>query len=482
MKRSALLLGLLLATSFEAAGDPPREFDWGPLASRQIDINGDVRFRLLGPIVERTTSVRDQQLSAFRPLYSRATDPESGWEFHDYLWPLGLSKSIGDEYEWRFTLAYYWNHDTTSEDPRRRFWLFPILFWGRSADHETYRAVFPLGGRIEDVLLRDEVFFILFPLYARSELGPIESKSWLWPVVSRTEGKGIYRFRLFPFYGRAKHREEFRKRFIMWPIWTSSEFYYPSSSGSGYILFPLYGHMDLSDQESWLFLPPFFRFTRSERLNLTYCPWPFFQKTSGETEKLYLWPLWGRKRTPGTRSGFVLWPLYLSWDVDRGGTVTHRRQLTPFWHASADRLRLSTGEESEEVASSYKKLWPVFSAQREGESYRYRALELWPMRKNYGSIERGWAPLWTVWSRAGNAEGWDTEFLWGLYRRQRQGAGFNRVSLFPLVSWERDDRPGETPSREWSLLKGLVGYRREDTQRSFRVLYFLTFGGKNENR
>ena len=52
------------------------------------------------------------------------------------------------------------------------------------------------------------------------------------------------------------------------------------------------------------------------------------------------------------------------------------------------------------------------------------------------------------------------------------------MSLWPLWYWQRDDRI--RAEREWSVLHGLLGYRREGTQKSFRVLYLLRFGGKEK--
>jgi hypothetical protein len=220
-------------------------------------------------------------------------------------------------------------------------------------------------------------------------------------------------------------------------------------------------------------LPPFFRFTRGAQLNLVYCPWPFFQKMRGERERLYLWPLWGRDIRPGVQRGFLLWPLVWTWRVDRGDTVRHRLVVMPFLQHEADMRRGSGDDEAAACEARYFKLWPLLSYRREGDRRRFRTLALWPLKES-GPVERSYAPLWTLFSHTAVGEAADTEFLWGCYRRCRRGPDYRSFSLFPLVSSLRDE--GAADRREWSVLKGLVGYERRGAQKRWRLLYFLRFG------
>ena len=117
------------------------------------------------------------------------------------------------------------------------------------------------------------------------------------------------------------------------------------------------------------------------------------------------------------------------------------------------------------------------SYMQEGGNKRFRVLELWPLR-NTGPVEREYAPIWTLYTHTLMGDSYDDELLWGLYRCRKRGADYRSVSLFPVVSWTRDDRDGNR--REWSVLKGLLGYKRDGTQKSVRVLYLLNFGGKEK--
>ena len=494
-KKMHRLIGILLflalptfaawAVADESSSDVV-EFDFGPIMSRQRDLHGDLRLRILGPLFEQTRSDDGKQLTAVRPLYSRYTNPEMEHARSDYLWPLGYSRRFRDDHTGRVLLSYWTRFDLTDPESRYRFWLFPIYFQGRDKHGQSYAAVFPIGGRIHEFLGWDEISFILFPLYGRTELNTIVTHNYLWPVVSQTDGKGIYRFRVFPFYGQNRHRDRYSKKFVLWPFWTSAEYYHPGSSGSGYILFPLWGHLDLDDQQSYTVLPPFFQVSRGDRVNKVVAPWPIFQRRTGEVRETRVWPLWGQKRMRGVQSRFFLWPIFTQERVDRGESVAHRFYAVPFYYSDVERMRDSAPPPLDlddpvprgEIGSNYQKIWPLFSYIREDQEVRFRMLDLSPL-KHATPIERNYAPFWTLFQNIRYEENSDTEALWGLYRRHRRGDDKTYTSVFPLVNWTRDDRSDESV-RRWSLLKGLLGYQREGTTTRYQFLYLLRWQGELE--
>jgi hypothetical protein len=476
MKRFALAFFLVCAGSV-LASEGDREFDFGFIASRLRDPNGDLRVRALGPFLEWAESTNGLRFSAFRPLSGTVTDPAAERKTRYVLWPVATVRRFRDDFFWRVILAFYNDYDV--DDPRShyRFRIFPIYFQGRDVYQRSYAGLFPVGGRICDFLGRDQIDFVLFPLYAKHSVNEVVSREVLWPIYSRTEGKGIDRFRVFPFYGRAAHRDVFKKRFIMWPFWTWAKYEYPASPGTAYVVWPLWGHFDMENQQAWLFLPPLFRFSRGDRLNYGYAPWPLVQWSSGEIEKFYLFPLWGQKRMRGVKTSFLLWPIFWRERMDVAEGVSRRFMALPFVQAGSTTADADQPGGEPRAVSGFFKLWPLMSYERQEDARRLRVLDLWPVR-NAPPVERCYAPLWTLYSRTAVGEAVDSELLWGLYRHRRRGEEMRSVSLFPLAAWQRDDRGAGR--REWSLLQGLVGWRREGTQRSLRVLYFLRFGGKEK--
>ncbi len=473
---ASCVLALALTLSARGAETRSPAFDFGFLASRRTDVTGAERLRVLGPFFESAVATNGTRLWAFRPFYSSFQDPAADRKVRDIVWPIASSKQFKKQFSWRLAVAYYLDYERTNTAGRYRFWVLPVYFQGRDAEGRSYAALFPLGGTIHDFLFKDEIHFFLWPLTAWSRVKDMETRDILWPIWTRSVGEGVYRWKIFPLYGYARRDREFEKWFALWPIYTRARYYYPGSSGSAYVVFPLWGRMHQENQDTWMFVPPFIRFTRSQRQNTVYAVWPFIQLSSGEKKKFYIWPLYGDKQMKGVRRQFYLWPFVWRERIDRpGGTIGRRFSVVPILQSESRTKELPDDARTKEVVGRYVKIWPLMSYRREEATRRVRLFDLWPAGEK-GPIERSYAPIWTVYSRTSVGESFDEEFFWGLCRRERRAGESREFSVFPLVSMSNDDGRGR--SREWSLLKGLLGYRREGTHRSLRVLYFLRFGGK----
>lgn len=396
----------------------------------------------------------DGSFFAVRPFYSHTVTGEG--KLCDVLWPLYSRKEFKDEQSSRALMFYFTHRFATDEEtPRTRRWLFPFYFQGRDACGENYLALFPLGGTIHEFLGRDKISFALFPLLGKSQINEVKTTSVLWPIYSRTRGEGIRRDRVFPLIGKSTRKGQYEKRFVLWPFWTSADYFQAGHSGYSWILFPICGRANLEQEQTLWLLPPFFRFTKGEMQNRLFCPWPFIQKIESERHnKFYLWPLWGRDGYGGgaKKRTFLLWPFLWSERSEEAHRVKTRRMALPFFLMEREVLR-KENVPPEEISRSWK-IWPLMSWQREGEETCFRLLELWPV-KNSAPVERNWSPLWTVYKRT-NSDGLiQKDALWFVWHSERDPAA---------------------DQSEWSLLKGLLAYKREAGSRSFRILYGLNFG------
>ena len=474
---AALRIFILLGVCAGVVGCAAPRFDLGPVASRDSAPDGSNRLRALGPIVEQQSTVDGKRFLAVRPFYASTADLGRDRVLQEFLWPAGIRKDFKSDRFWRYLTAYGNDFDTADPQSRYRFVIFPLLFTGRDTAGDGYFALFPLGGTIHEYLRRDHMAFILFPLFGTSTVDDTRTASVLWPVFSKTEGDDVSRFRVFPFYGRSVSRDCWSKRFVCWPIWTSVRYEYPDAAGDGgFVLFPLFGRMQYKDQKTWMLIPPLFRWTEGEGEKRIFCPWPFFQYSKGDIDKLYFWPLWGRKSAPGVQTSFLLWPIVHRERIEQGAGIMKRLFIVPFVVSETSEVGESTpATESDEAAavdieSRYFKLWPLFSWRREGDSKRFRMLELWPTR-DLGPVERNFTPLWTLYSRVTVDEISEQELLWGMFRRRTEGAMRSSISLFPFIEGSRN-RDGEG-ARSFSFLKGLFEYQREGLRKTIRMLYFL---------
>lgn len=483
IRRTIGRLVLLLLTAAACpvfSSVPGKPFDWGFIASRHPDVLGHTRTKAVGPLFERVEAPGDVRYTGFRPFTSGIRDPGGNRSLRDVVWPVYNQREIGDELSWRALFFFGFGHDAPGEVRRHREWFIPFYFQGRNASGDSYRALFPLGGRIEEILGRDEVSFVLFPLHLRTRINDIHSTSWLWPVFSKTEGPGVHRWRVFPFYGYADHEGKYTKRFVLWPIWNDVTYRYPKSHGNGFVLFPLFGRLNLSDQQTTWVIPPLFRFTRGEMQDIVYCPWPFVQwgrgrGDQGEKDFFYLWPVYGQKTIGNLERQFLAWPFLWHSKVTYPDSVQHRYMAIPFY-IHKHRYR-DTGEGRETMAR-YVKVWPLFMYHRQGDVSKFRVIDLLPFGEIQG-VERNLAPLWSLVTRHARGDDVDWEVLWGLYRDHKRGDEARYRSLFPVFEHWRDERV-QPPYRAWSLFKGLLKHESRGEASRWRFLYFFSSGARIE--
>lgn len=470
----AALFCLFSVLTLQAEEDKVIHYDLGPFAASWEDVNGNHRNRYLGPVVEFIENEAGDTAQAVRPLYHRWHQKDSDFTRTEVLWPIWVHRQRESSAYWRFLLNFMWNADVNDPQSRWRLWLLPFYFQGRDAKGESYVALFPLAGSIHEFFFWDKIDFTLFPLFVRSKVKEIEAQTFLWPIFSKTTGPNLKRFRVFPFYGYSEREGLGRKTFVLWPFYTQVHYTLPGSTGRGWILFPLLGHLKLTDQETWWLIPPIFRYSIGEDQNRIYGPWPFFQKEEGEVEKFYLFPLYGRKKHAGYHKQFFLWPLG-QYEWTRKDTGYKKKfHFVPFVQYFYEKPTEVMAAESDGEAS-YLKIWPLFSrsSKHGGEVTRFSFLDLNPMRG--GPIERNYAPYWHLYVYSTAYDQADLEILWGLYRSAKRGEDYRYRSLFPLFNYTRDEE-----IRHFQLFKGLIGRKKFGDNKRWQILYLFHFGDKED--
>lgn len=408
------------------------------------------------PLYEKTATTNKTEFLAVRPFYSRSEDPEGERWRTDYLWPLYTRKGFKEETYSRF-LFFGFSTDFSEETERQRNWVIPIYFQGVDKHDEGYFAIFPFGGTIHEFLGRDKIMFVLFPLYGKSQVNDVHTTSVLWPIYSRSRGEKVDRARVWPFYGQTELQGEFRKKFILWPFYTSVQYTNERNPGGGFILVPVYGRVITEQASNYWLVAPFFRYMHSDEQWIVHAPWPFIQMAGGTMYKRIVWPLYGKKSLGTLTRQYFLWPFIWNNQTQYAGHVQHRRYVIPLFAYQSDVVtKPGLKYEAGDVSSRYWKIWPLMSWDRRDDHSRFRLLELWPLRNTPG-IERNWAPWWTLCRRMNTDGEISHHLLWGLYRHAKS--------------------PEQV---EWSLLKGFAGYKKTQNSRRYRFL-FMWFGGEEEH-
>lgn len=454
------------------------DINLGPLYTRDTTITGEKRVRILGPLFEQRTAPDGRVVKSLRPVFTRSVEADGKDSRTDLFWPLATAVTRGDEVTSRFATMYYSNFDKSNPMARWRLWVLPFLFMGRDTAGQGYFGVFPLGGRICEVLMFEKAEFLLFPLYAHTIRGREETTDILWPLISQTKGYGVKRARFFPFYGRTVRPGISESMFLLWPILTWARYVKPGQEGGGFVLFPFIGRIYRKDSKAWLLFPPLIRWTEGERLREINAPWPIFQYSKGRANRFYIWPLAGVKQEPGMKDGFLFWPFISSSHHEKGGETVDRLSVLPFLqYAKTTKTIGPTNAPVTETLKKSLKLWPLLSSRTLGATNTVKIPALWPSL-DVAPIENTYEPVWTLFSRTDTADSSDSELLWGVIRR-RTGPVEASSTIFPLVSWKRTK--GEVETQDWSFLLGLIGYRKEGDAGSLR-LFFMDFGGRKRGK
>ena len=149
-----------------------------------------------------------QRVWAVPPLLSYARDPGTESKEFDLLYPVMTYDRYGEQYRWQlFQILSFSGGPTQNETARDRFTLFPLYFQQRSSDpNEDYTAVFPFYGHLKHRLFRDEISFVMFPLYGQTRKKDVVTDNYLWPIFSLRHGDGLNGWKFWPLVGN-EHKE-----------------------------------------------------------------------------------------------------------------------------------------------------------------------------------------------------------------------------------------------------------------------------------
>lgn len=379
------------------------------------------RFRL-GPFYESARTDDGAVFRAVRPFYSSLCDARTRTEVQDLLWPLCTRHSLRDDTWWRAGVAYGYDRAEHTASNSWSFNVFPLWFSGRDRVAGGYAALFPVGGYLPHTLfVLDDVHFAMFPLYLDYKVNGARRNYWLWPLLSSSEEiPGEKRHGVFPLYGSTERRGSTlgsvdRQRYVLWPLWNDARYESSRNPGSSWMLWPLYGSVNRSNEQQRLFLPPFFSWTKTDSGSRLRCPWPLLEiEKSKRTDRLSIFPLYGDTRRKGERKRYFLWPFFSGLSLETEELRTDRFQFFPFY--TRQRRSGKAGADAERTVDSFVRVWPFFSRETRADgSSHLRALDLIPIR-NASGVDRNWAPFWTLFTRTekdGEAH-WD--ILWGLIK------------------------------------------------------------------
>jgi hypothetical protein len=447
-------------------------FRAGPLFDQfSLTLDSGHRTEALGPFFY-DQEAETEKTWAVPPLLSYDVDAATEAKEFDLLYPVLTYQYYGREYRWQLCqlFSFAGGQSPKDEPSQHRITLFPLYFQQRSpVPDENYTAFLPFYGHLQNRLFRDEIFFVLFPLYGETRRRDVVTDNYLWPFFHLRHGDGLSGWQFWPLVGN-EHKDVTTRTngfneteiigghdafFALWPL------YFNETTGIGtdnpetwHAGLLLYGLSRSPRRDYTSVVWPFFAWIddREKKYREWEFPWPFFIIARGEGKTITrFFPLFSQAHDDTQESDFILWPLYRYTRLHTDVLDRQRTRSVFFLYGNLTEKNLDTGAVRHRVA-----LWPLFTWQRDfnGKERLQILAPIEPVLPNSRGIERNWSPLWSLWRSEGNPK-----------------AGAASQSL--LWNFYRDDT---TPAaRKCSLLFGLFQYQSDSETKRLRLLHIPVF-------
>jgi len=465
--RLLALLGCLAALSARANAEERN--NW-PVHVAQQDVAGHVTsWESAGPLIFKKPASDSGTVSGVRPFFVRTEDASGLTTSATVIYPLYIYRADTDTYQWTIlnliTKAGF-KHAvaTTSTDQTRAFDLWIFYFSRQTGSPETsYRAFFPIVGTIKHRFGKDELSWVIWPLYFRTEKNGAVTTSTPWPFIQTATGTE-HGFALWPLFGWRDRPERFHKSFFLWPLAWNNTIQPPEDAPAGTPPVRQSG-----------FIPFYTRETREGYLNQDYV-WPFFGSTDRTLpyryhETRYLWPFlvqgqgdnrlvnrWGPFYThsviKGMDKSWYMWPLVRRAKWEDPGVAQTKTQFLYVLYWSQEQRSLTNPSAA---PADRTHVWPLLSKWDNGAGRRQFQLfspfdVFFP---NNDHVRESWTPLFALYrsdQRAPDDKRWS--LLWRAITWRREH-GEKEFHLGPLFSTHA--RPD---SKRVAFGNGLFGWKR----------------------
>jgi len=465
--RGLQICGLGLVLSFCSSAFAESDFHAGFLFdSFPLTLDAGHRAEAIGPFFY------DQQKDtektwAIPPLFSHDVNPAVESREDDLAYPLLTYERYGTEFRWQFIQLFsFAGGQQQNDSEKRRFTIFPVYFQQRSPDtNENYTALVPFYGHLQNRLMRDRIFFVMFPIYSETQKRNIVTDNYLFPFFDVQHGDGLHGWQFWPLFG-ARNKVVtsvtngfgdteivggYDRYFALWPI------HFWQNNGIGTDApekfradLPFYAYTRSPKFDSTTVLWPFFTWIdeREKKYREWQAPWPVvvFARGEGKTTSR-VWPLFSQSQNKTLENNSYLWPLYRHKEVHADPLEQTRDSILFYVYSSATETNTQTGAEEKRLD-----LWPFFTWHLDfsGNERLQIFAPVEPALPDNRGVERNWSPLWSFWRWEHNAKtgAASQSLLWNLYRR--------------------DATPD---SKKCSLLFGLFKYQSEPDGKTVRLFY-----------
>jgi hypothetical protein len=430
-----------------------------------LTLSSGQRTEIAGPLFYSEQS-DTQETWASSPLFSYVRDPAVESEELDVLYPFLSYDRYGSEYRFHiFQLFAFAGGQNQDQIPKRRFTLFPFYFQQRSPNPgDNYTALLPFYGTLKNRLFRDEVHFILMPLYVTTWKKDVFTRNYVYPFFHLRHGNSLDGWQLWPLLGH-EHKDPTSKTnsvdeveiigghdklFVLWPFFFKNKIGIGTDNPERQLTFlPLFTTMHSPKRDSSTYFWPFgltITDDREKKYHEVGFPWPIIDFARGEGKHTSrVWPIYSRASNTNMQSSFYLWPAYKFNRFHNDVLDRSRTRLMLFIYSDIIEKNVQTGDFARRTD-----FWPLFTKKRDlNGNERLQVLSfLEPYLPNSKSIERNYSQLWALWRSEKNAKtgARSQSLLWNLYRRDVTPDSKKTSAFFGLFQ-----RQSNTNGVSWRL-------------------------------
>lgn len=453
-----------------------------PVYVAQEDVAGHVvSWESVGPLIFRKPAPEAATVSGFRPLFVRTEDASGTTTVATVLYPVFIYRADSDTYKWTILNLITGagpKHEvaTTSTDQTKAFDLWIFYFSRQTGSPETsYRALFPIVGTIKYRFGKDELRWVIWPLYFRVEKNGAATTSTPWPFIQVVTGTE-HGFALWPLYGTRERPDSFHRTFFLWPLGWNNTIQPPEDSPPGtpptrqFGFLPFYTREQRDHYINEDYVWPFFGYTDRtlpNRYHETRYFWPFFVQGRGDDRFVDRWgPFYTHSIVKGMDKTWIMWPLIRQAKWEDSGVAQKRTQFLYLLYWSLQQRSLTNPNAA---PADRTHIWPLFSKWDNGAGRRQFQLfspfdVFFPDNDN---VRESWTPLFSIFrydQRASDDRRWS--LLWRAVT-WRHDHGEKEFHLGPLFSVE--SRPHQ---RRVAIGNGIFGWKRDPDDKGWHVFWF----------
>lgn len=443
------------ALALPALSQQKGDVEAGPLyAEFPLTLTSGYRREAAGPFYYYQQSESEWQW-ALPPFYDFTRTPDVDWAEWEVLYPFIDYRRFGHERRLQILeLISFSGGKDEQESDAKRFTIFPFYFQQRAPDTNlNYTAVVPFYGHLKNRLFRDEQFFIMFPVYAKTRKKDVVTDNYLFPFFDVRHGDNLKGWQFWPVTG-VEHKgltlstnsaDEvvtnggYDKFFALWPI------YFKDRTGLG----------TTNETNSLTVFPFYSKSTSPTRVQTSY-GWPLGYNIIHDSEQKYdehdyVWPLnvvargsktitrvfpfYSHAQNADLESDFYLWPL-VKYNRLEAGPLERKRTRIMFF------LYSDIAETNRDSAETFHRqdFWPFYTYRKENDGrQRLQVLAiLEPFFPDNRAMSREYAQVYSFWRAEKNPKtgASSQSLLWNLYRRDETPQTKNCSLLFGLFQYQ----------------------------------------------